>query len=287
MNQYNYSPGRFQLLPTVIKNILIINGILFLAKFVFEFKFGISLDQYLGLHYFSATDFMPFQFITYLFMHGDLRHIFFNMFAVWMFGSALENYWGAKKFLIFYFLTGFGAALAQYGVIFIETSSFLNSIDSVLQNMNVETFENLVGSDAFRSKLNSWELTDNYNSFVPTYNSKLANSPGEAMLLASDFLSSFKESYLNSHIIIGASGSLFGLLAAYGMLFPNTLIYIYFFIPIKAKYFVILYGLIELISGLSNNENDNVAHFAHLGGMVIGIIIILFWRRKNNFHHSH
>jgi membrane associated rhomboid family serine protease len=104
------------------------------------------------------------------------------------------------------------------------------------------------------------------------------------MLLATNYLNNFKESYLNSHVIIGASGSLFGLLAAYGMLFPNTLIYIYFFIPMKAKYFVILYGIIELISGFSNNPNDNVAHFAHLGGMVIGIIIILFWRRKKSWN---
>lgn len=278
MNQYNYRPSGFQFLPPVIKNILIINGILFLAKFVFQLKFGISLDSYLGLHYFAASDFRPYQFITYLFMHGDLRHIFFNMFAVWMFGSALENFWGPKKFLIFYILTGLGAALAQYLVIYLEISGFIQTVDSVLNNMSINTFETFVNSAEFRAKLQSWDLSEEYNRFVPLYNEKLNISNGEAVMLATDYLNAFKETYLNSHIIIGASGSLFGLLAAYGMLFPNTLIYIYFFIPMKAKYFVILYGIIELISGFSTN--DNVAHFAHLGGMIIGILIVLAWRRK-------
>lgn len=276
-----FRPRSFTTLPPVIKNLLIINILMFMAKLVFRESLHIDLDSILGLHYFSAPDFRPYQFVTYLFMHGDLMHLFFNMFAVWMFGSVLENVWGQKRFLIFYLVTGFGAALIQYVVFYFQTSPVIDSVDYVQNNLSIESFEQLVNNVDFQSKF-SREFIFQYDSFANEYNDALHNAPGKAISLASQFLIDFKHQYLNSHIVIGASGSLFGLLLAFGMMFPNTLLYVYFLIPIKAKWFVIIYGGIELISGLRSNPEDNVAHFAHLGGMLFGFILIMIWKKKRN-----
>ena len=214
---------RFQILPPVVKNLLIINVLLFITTGVLQGSiFNINLTETLGLHYWKSDLFKPWQIITYMFMHGNMTHIFFNMFAVWMFGSQIENRWGSKRFLNYYLLTGFGAAFLHYIIFHFQT----------LPNM-------------------------------PEY---------------------FQYQYMQETVVIGASGSLFGILLAFGVLFPNTLLYLYFAIPIKAKYFVIGYGLLELFSGLSNNPNDNVAHFAHLGGMLFGIIIFGYWKIRQEYY---
>ncbi|HTA61496.1 MAG TPA: rhomboid family intramembrane serine protease [Bacteroidia bacterium] len=208
--------NNFQSLPTITKNILIINIILFASTWLLKAK-GLDLTNVLGLHYPTAPDFRPYQFITYMFMHGNIMHIFFNMYAVFMFGAILENVWGPKRFLFYYIFTGLGAAIIQLLVYYYQ-----------------------------------------YNGYS-----------GEQ---------------LNPLIVIGASGSLFGLLIAFGMLFPNSELMLMFIpIPIKAKYFVAGYGLIELFSGINSNPMDDVAHFAHLGGMLFGFILLLIWRvRKIN-----
>lgn len=282
MNYYQeFRPRSFNTLPPVIKNLLIINILMFAAKLVFRESLGIDLDSILGLHYFSAPDFKPYQFVTYLFMHGDMMHLFFNMFAVWMFGSVLENVWGQKRFLIYYLITGFGAALIQYLVFYFQINPVIESVNLVQENLTVNSFEELVNTADFQSKF-SREFIFQYSSFADAYNSALHESPAKALSLASQFLIDFKHQYLNSHIVIGASGSLFGLLLAFGMMFPNTLLYVYFLIPLKAKWFVIIYGAIELISGLQSNPEDNVAHFAHLGGMLFGFIMIMIWKKRRN-----
>lgn len=201
MGYQEIKPRQIQQLPIVVKNILIINVALFIGRFLLQ---GIiDLDRYLDLYPIGSTYFMPHQFITYMFMHADLAHIFFNMFAVYMFGSILENIWGAKRFLNFYLLCGLGAAVLQLGI---------------------STFNN--------------EFT----------------------------------------VLLGASGAVFGLLVAFAMMFPNTELQIYFVIPVKAKYIVIGYGLFELYNGFF--ANDNIAHFAHLGGLAVGVIIMLVWKRN-------
>lgn len=217
-------------LPTITKNLLIINVLAFLATIVAQ-SYGIDLTRHLGLHFFLADDFNIAQLVTYMFMHGGFAHIFFNMFAVWMFGRILEQVWGPKRFLFYYLVCGIGAGLIQEAVQYIHYESVLSAYDSV--------------------------------------------NTGYAVI-------PMKE-YLNMMTTVGASGAIYAVLLAFGMLFPNQPMFIFPFpFPIKAKYFVIGYALIELYFGFANKQGDNVAHFAHLGGMVFGFILIMYWRKKNN-----
>lgn len=242
-----YRPTGFKVLPTVVKNLLIINILFFLARIGFSQAFGMDLNDYLGIYYIGSSNFQPYQFITYMFMHGDFGHVFFNMFALWMFGYALENIWGPKKFLIFYFVTGIGAAITQIIVTYIQIKSVSAGLSPA------ELKEYMVAGAEY--------LKEGQNFVIPA--------------LA-------KLNYLYNIPTVGASGAVFGILLAFGMMFPNTYIYIYFAFPIKAKYFVIIYGALELIFGISNRPGDNVAHFAHLGGMVFGYFLIKYWKRKYN-----
>lgn len=275
-----YRPSGINSLPVVTKNIIIINVIMFIATTLAERR-GVDLTALLGLHYYQAPDFKPHQFVTYIFMHGSFTHILFNMLGVYIFGQVLERLWGPKRYLTFYILTGFGAALAQYIVIHVGSQEFLSSIASVQKNLTQESFEALFTSPDFSHKV-SPDFISEYNIFVRQYNLALEQGSPRALSLASQFLIDYRNQYLNSQVIIGASGSLFGLLGAFGMLFPNQLLYLYFFIPIKAKWLVIGYGLLELFAGWRNDPLDNVAHFAHIGGLIVGVILVLIWRRDRN-----
>lgn len=237
---------RFQILPPVVKNLLIINVLLFIATGILQSPpLNIDLTKILGLHYWRSELFSPWQIISYMFMHGNIPHILFNMFAVWMFGTHIENRWGSKRFLNYYLLTGFGAAFLHYLII----------------HFQIINLESVMNYDQIMIILNE--------GIVPE-----GISRGSAQKLF----------FLYNTPVVGASGSLFGILLAFGVLFPNTLLYLYFAIPIKAKYFVIGYGLLELFSGLSNNPQDNVAHFAHLGGMLFGLLIFAYWKLKNEYY---
>ena len=229
----------FRSLPTVTKNILLINIILFAATWLFE-KQGIDLTNILGLHYFAAPAFKPYQFVTYMFMHGSIMHIFFNMYAVFMFGSILENTWGPKRFLFYYVFTGLGAAAIQLLVYYFQLQPIMKETNDLI----AETKDYLLQSQIIEQR----------------------------------------NEYLNRLVVVGASGSLFGLLIAFGMLFPNAEMMIMFIpIPIKAKYLVAGYGAIELFSGIHNSAADNVAHFAHIGGMLFGFILIMIWRVRKTY----
>lgn len=226
-----FSPNGFSMLPVVVKNLLIINILAFFASLTLE-RFNIDLNDMLGLHFFKASGFRPYQLLTYMFMHANFAHIFFNMFALWMFGNVLENVWGPKRFLIFYLVCGIGAGLTQELVQYIQ----------------------------YTTQLAQYERVD----------------VGSAVITM--------DQYLNMMTTVGASGAIYGILLAFGMMFPDSLIYVYFAIPIKAKWFVILYAVIELVSGLGMTGSDNVAHFAHLGGMLFGLILILLWRKKQRYY---
>lgn len=244
MNQ-NIRPGGFSMLPMVVKNLLIINGLFFLATFALGNAFHIDLVKYLGLHYPGSHDFEVWQIVSYMFMHGGIWHIVFNMFALWMFGNVLENVWGPKRFLNFYLITGIGAALTNIFVTYLR-------ISALTPHLSPEQIKEVYD--------HSYQILQSGKQYVdPVMNklSMLINTP-----------------------TIGASGAVFGILLAFGMMFPNSLIYVYFAIPVKAKYFVIIYGAIELYSGFANNAGDNVAHFAHLGGMVFGFFMIMYWKKK-------
>ena len=235
-----YRPSNFSELPEVVKNLLIINGLFFLATISLD-NFGLDLVKIFGLHQFQSADFRPHQIVSHLFMHGDFTHLFFNMFALWMFGKILENVWGAKRFLTFYIVTGIGAAFVHLLISQYQILSISNQIPEMV-NLAIE---------------------GRYNPSIPI---------------------SKKLTQLIITPTVGASGAVFGLLLAFGMLFPNTLLYIYFAIPIKAKYFVLAYGILELYSGISNNPADNVAHFAHLGGMIFGYFLIKYWRKNTSVY---
>ncbi len=270
-----YRPSRFQILPPVVKNLLIVNGIMYLATVVIGEKFGYDLSQYLGLHFFSSEYFYPHQFVTHLFMHGSFLHIFSNMLGLWMFGNMLENLWGGKRFLIYYLVCGLGAA-------FIHTLFTWYEIEQVRHA--VETFAAQANTVDFKLFLNHYKgyvLSEQYE-YINNFYSQWQQSPNDLTFI-NDSINIANEILKNKTDVatVGASGAVFGILLAFGMLFPNTIIYIYFAIPMKAKYFVILYGLFELYSGFQNSPTDNVAHFAHLGGMLFGFIMIKWWAKRN------
>jgi membrane associated rhomboid family serine protease len=218
-------------MPPVTKNLIIINVLFFLGGVVAT-RYGIDLSSYLGLHFFMASDFNPAQLISYMFMHGGFTHLFFNMFAVWMFGRILEQIWGPKKFLFYYIACGIGAGLIQELVQYIQYAVQLSAYDKV--------------------------------------------DLGEGMIVP-------MAQYLNLMNTVGASGAVYAILLAFGMLFPNEKMFIIPIpFPIKAKYFVAGYAIIELMEGIANNPTDNVAHFAHLGGMIFGFILIMYWKKKKN-----
>ncbi len=236
--QYNNRSFWNSIMP-VTRHLLMINLIMWLATLALRQAGIIDLDRWLGLHFWKGSEFNPAQLFTYMFMHADLMHIFVNMFMLWMFGSLLERVLGAKRYIFYYISCGLGAALVQELVWQFSWQSILASNVSGPAGATVTEVINAINS-------------------------------GHAAFSMDDFY--------NSLITIGASGAVFGVLLAFGMLFPNMTMYVIPFpFPIKAKWVVLADGLIELFFGLSGTMS-NVAHFAHLGGMLAGIIIILYWK---------
>ena len=231
-------------IPTVTKNLLAINVLMFLALLVAE-KQGVDLNSVLGLHLYASEGFQPYQLVTYMFMHASVTHLFFNMFALYMFGRTLEYMWGAKRFLVYYLVAGIGAALVQEAIGMVRYHEALDGMSP----LDVELVLSR-GFDALREGKN----------FV---NPQLAHL----------------NVVLNS-TTVGASGAIYAILLGFGMLFPEERMIVFPIpFPIKAKYFVMGYVVIELYLGVSGSA-DGVAHFAHLGGMLFGFILILFWRNK-------
>ena len=229
----------------VVKNLLLINILFYIAQWTIP-----SFTQNLELYPISSEDFKPWQLATHFFMHSpySIGHIFFNMFALVIFGSQLERVWGAQRFLGYYISCALGAAVLHLGVNYYR----IHIIEINLSLEDLELFRNSA-YDAFQKGMNF-------------------KDPGLAQL-----------NLLHHTPMLGASGAVFGLLAAFGYLFPNTELMLLFPpIPIKAKYFVIGYAALELYLGVSNNPSDNVAHFAHLGGALVGIIIVLYWGKNRN-----
>jgi len=284
----SYSPTGFKILPPVVKNLIIINTLFFLATLALR-RFHIDLINILGLHYPGASGFRIYQFATYMFMHGGWAHIFFNMFALWMFGNLIENVWGGKKFLIFYLLTGLGSGIVYIFWIHFSLGKNLDMLNAIISHPTVPAVEAYFHEYGFRlNELTTALSQSDLNLFNHNMN-LLANGSAASTDIQQiiSFLSTYKAEMINEMVVIGASGAIFGLLLAFGMMFPNMLIYLYFAIPIKAKWFVIGYGLIELFSGIRNKPGDNVAHFAHIGGMLVGFLIIMYWKKKGHlFGHE-
>ncbi len=227
---FNSGSNFIDRIPPVTKNIIIINLLVWLASItlptVVSNSLGVPFDliNWLGLHYFQAPDFRIYQLVTYMFLHdtSSFAHVFFNMFAVFMFGRTVEMTWGPKRFLIYYTLTGIGAAIIQQLTWFLALGASFSEIAMFGEQLNVL-------------------------------------------------------------LTVGASGAVFGILLAFGMLYPNAPLFLMFIpVPIKAKYMMIIYGVMELFFGIANFSGDNVAHFAHLGGMLFGYFLVRYWKKKDN-----
>lgn len=261
----NYRSSFLSSIPPVVKNLIFINIILWLATIVTPGLFSrtgvtVDLNDILGMHYWASSKFNPAQLVTYMFMHGGFEHIFFNMFALYMFGGVLENLWGTKRFLFYYLLTGVGAGLVQQVFWTIEYHSVVTALNEAISTNSVNVLLN------HQDILSRYFRMENIGSLDVTA------------------LIEMKRMFLNLPITIGASGAVFGLLLAFGWLFPDAKLFIIFFpIPIKARIFVLLYGVGELFMGVAQFSGDSVAHFAHLGGMLFGAILILYWKRKKTF----
>lgn len=216
-------------MPPVTRNLLIINVLCWMGTLALG-KYGLDLEQIFGLHFFMAPSFKLWQPITYMFLHDGFQHIFFNMFAVWMFGRIMEVQWGSKRFLRFYLLCGIGAALTQ------EICQYIH----------------------YEMALSQYAMVSIGSSTIPM------------------------KAYLDTILTVGASGAVYGILLGYGMTFPNNEIFIIPIpVPIKAKWLIIGYVILELGLGIRNSAADNVAHFAHLGGMLAGFLIMLYWKHKD------
>ncbi len=233
---------------SVVWNIIIINILCLIATTVLRSKSGIELNDTLGLHFVLSEKFRVYQFFTYMFMHAGVEHILFNMFAVYMFGRLFEMFWGGKKFLFYYLVAGLGAAIVQQTVWYIDYCSIASHIadmPAVMSHISTE------GAKALAESLN---YSDEYMGRLNI----LMNIP-----------------------TVGASGAVFGILLAFGYMFPKEKLYMFFLpIPIPARVFVIVYGLIELFAGVANFSWDNVAHFAHLGGLLFGLVLLLIWKKR-------
>jgi len=218
--------GFFGSMPPVIKNLVIINSLVLLATYLT----GDFMYEKFSLFYLESPLFKPYQLVTHMFMHGGFMHLFFNMYALIIFGVALEQVWGSKKFFLYYMVTGLGAALLHSLVLYIDASSLMNAVQA--------------GDQIAVQKLDALMRT-------PT---------------------------------VGASGAVYGVLLAYGMLFPNNVLQLIFPpIALKAKWFVLIFGAIELALGVSNT-GGNIAHFAHLGGMIFGYFLIIYWKKNNKMY---
>ncbi len=249
-------------LPVVVKNLLIINGLFFLLKLSFgtDAMGRNQLDTMLGLYYIGSPLFQPWQLVTHMFMHGDIAHLFLNMFALFMFGAPVERVFGSQRFLTYYLATGFGAVALHTAVNAFEVKQDQDELAGYGVHVSA------IKAAALES---SYDVSGAYRS-IETLAVESGAPPDTIMQVFFDHIGT----------MIGASGAVFGVLLAFGMLFPNTQLFLLFPpIPIKAKYFVVGYGVLELIAGLRQSPGDNVAHFAHLGGMVFGFFIIRHWRR--------
>lgn len=242
-----FNSDMWRMLPPVTKNLLLVNAVVFVMMLVLPHDGFVY--KYLAVHYFTSPAFNPGQLFTYMFVHGGFFHFFFNMWMLLMFGPQIEWAVGSKRFLFYYISCGIGAALVQEGVyaILLHKYTTMFTPEELTQIIN----------EGYRAMLKGMNFTDPTLANINT----LVNTP-----------------------VVGASGAIYGVLLAFGMLFPNREIMLLIPpVPMKAKWMVLVFGLLELSLG-AFNASDNVAHFAHVGGMLFGFLIIWYWKKKNTFH---
>lgn len=234
-------------LPPVTKNLLIINVLIWGAMALVP-PLGRSLERLFALYYVESPGFRAWQLVSYMFLHANITHLFFNMFALFMFGSIIEWTMGSKRFLVYYLSCGIGAALIQEGVVAVMLAKYHGMLDAA-------TFSQVINE--------GWVLRQSMLTFSDPTLASVAMLANTATL--------------------GASGAIYGVLLAFGMLYPNREMYLMFVpVPIKAKWMVLGYGAIELLLGVGAT-GDGVAHWAHLGGMVFGFGLLWYWKKKGVF----
>ncbi len=251
MSYYSQGGGYnslFRNIPPVTKNLLLLNIFIYVLQMLIPGA-DRALDRWCALYYFTSPGFYPYQLFTYMFLHASFMHVFFNMFALWMFGRTIEYAMGSMRFLFFYLTCGIGAGLVQEGVF----AFYINHLEGI---MNPEAVQEVLTQ--------GWYHLQNFQNYT---------NPDMGML----------NSLVNSPMV-GASGAIYGVLLAFGYLFPNQPIYLYFIMPIKAKWLIIGYFVLELVYGVSGSA-DGVAHFAHLGGMIFGFLLLWYWKRKGVFNN--
>ena len=246
-------------IPPVVLNLMIINLLFWFASQIFPSTFGVDLVKIFGLHYWFSDKFNPIQLVTYMFMHDtrSISHLFCNMFGIWMFGRTLEQIWGTRKFLFFYFFTGIGAGI-------IQELTWMIDLHDITTAMNIAIAEN------------------SGESLIPF--SSMFTGGNIANATAMDVIR-LKQQIFASHVTVGASGALFGILLAFGWLFPEARMGLLFVpIMIPARIFVAIYAIAELFFGVTGFAFNNVAHFAHLGGMIFGAIILAIWKKQGKLY---
>jgi membrane associated rhomboid family serine protease len=255
--------------PTV-RNLLILNVLFYLIDS------SLGLSRNFALRPVLSPAFIPFQFVTYMFLHGSLGHLFSNMFGLFMFGPLLEREWGSKKFLFFYFFTGIGAGVLFSAIGYFENIQLREAVEFYVQSPSPDALVDFLSQHAKGMYganlefLNGFEENPTNSTYIQS-SIQLVNGYYQAMV---------------NQPMVGASGAIFGILMAFGLLFPNMQLFMLFIpFPIRAKYFVTFYGLYELYSGIQNAPADNVAHFAHIGGMLFAYILLRYWgTKKTNFY---
>ena len=257
-NNTTFQPEGYRMLPEATKYLLVINALMYLASSVLSNTPLRPFFEALALYQPGTPDFHLYQIVTSVFMHGSFLHLFSNMFSLWMFGTVIENIWGARRFLTYYLVTAVGA-----GVLYLAVNQIEISLAA----------ERLLAQGAPQALLDALRRT----SDVDIANELIAQT---GVMLDNRLLSDY---FWTAHAsVVGASGAVFGIILAFGMMFPNSMLYLYIAIPIKAKWFVIGYGVFEFVSGISGIQSG-IAHFAHLGGMLFGYLMLRYWKRHGVF----
>jgi membrane associated rhomboid family serine protease len=255
-------------LTPIIKAIIVINIIVFAVQSINP-QYDRMIVSLFGLHYFTSEQFIPTQLVTYMFVHSNIGHIFSNMLGLFFLGPILEMFWGEKRFLIFYLVTGIGAGILYMGLKYYDFSTLEAVTRAYILNPDLTQFQGL--------------LSKFYSEGIPSSVYGMLEDKSNVTLKESVFIAEESLKAVLNTPMIGASGAVFGIMAGFGLLFPNTELMLLFFpFPIKAKYFVTFYALYEIYAGLNKMPGDNVAHFAHIGGMIFAFILIKIWGKKRD-----
>jgi membrane associated rhomboid family serine protease len=260
-------------LTPFVQRLLILNIGLFILSAVLTHT--LDLNDSLALHSIYSDKFQPYQFVTYMFMHAGFMHLFGNMLGLYFFGPMLEYYLGFKKFLILYFVCGIGAGFFYWGLNAYEVRKVRQDATEYIQNPDPDSY-NVFINKHFKLGFENAEVVNSMDAYTADPTNQVVEAKSIEIV---QYITAAQANFS----LVGASGAIFGVLMAFALLFPNTELMLLFPpIPIKAKYLVGAYALFEIYSLYTNRPDDNVAHFAHITGMVFAFILIRYWTANRN-----